>query len=96
MQYYVYFLANRDNKVLYVGITNNLPRRIYEHKNSLDKKSFTSRYHINKLVYYEYTGDVRAAIEREKQIKSWNRARKNKLIQSKNPEWKDLYESILE
>ena len=96
MQYYVYFIANSDNKVLYVGITNNLRRRIYEHKNSLDKKSFTSRYRVNKLVYYEYTGDVRVAIEREKQIKGWNRARKNKLIESKNPEWKDLYDSILE
>ena len=96
MQYYVYFLTSRDNKVLYVGITNNLPRRIYEHKNSLDKKSFTSRYCVNKLVYYEYTGDVRAAIQREKQIKGWNRERKNKLIESKNPDWKDLYATILE
>ena len=96
MQYYVYFLASSDNSVLYTGVTNNLPRRIYEHKNCLDKKSFTSRYHVHKLVYYECTGDVTAAIEREKQIKGWNRDRKNKLITTKNPQWLDLYESILE
>ena len=96
MQYYVYFLASSDNKVLYTGITNNLPRRIYEHKNSLCKTSFTSRYHVHKLVYYECTRDVTAAIEREKQIKGWNRDRKNKLITTKNPQWLDLYESILE
>ena len=96
MQYYVYILATKDNKVIYTGVTSNLRKRVYEHKNSLDKTSFTSRYHVNKLVYFEYTGDVRAAIEREKQIKSWNRARKNRLIASMNPEWNELYESILE
>ncbi len=96
MQYYVYILANNDNKVIYTGITNNLRRRVYEHKNSLDKHSFTSRYHVNKLVYYEFTGDVRAAIEREKQIKGWNRQRKNKLIEAQNPLWKELYPTILE
>ena len=96
MQYYVYILATKDNKVIYTGVTSNLPKRVYEHKNSPDKTSFTSRYHVNKLVYFEYTGDVRAAIEREKQIKSWNRARKNRLIASMNPEWNELYESILE
>ena len=76
MQYYVYILATNDNKVIYTGVTNNLPRRVYEHKNSLDPKSFTSRYHVNKLVYYEYTGDVRSAIEREKQIKGWKREKR--------------------
>ena len=96
MQYYVYILATKDNKAIYTGITNNLQKRVYEHKNSLDKTSFTSRYHVNKLVYFEYTGDVRAAIEREKQIKSWNRARKNRLIASMNPDWNELYELILE
>ena len=96
MQYYVYILATNDNRVIYTGITNNLIRRIYEHKNRLDPKSFTSRYHVHKLVYYEYTGDVAAAIEREKQIKSWNRNSKNKLIESENPHWEELYESILE
>ena len=96
MQYYVYILATKDNKVVYTGVTNDLKRRIYVHKNSLDPKSFTARYHVDKLVYYEYTTDALSAIEREKQIKGWNRKRKNKLIESKNPEWKELYESILE
>ena len=94
MQYYVYIMANETNSTIYIGVTNNLLRRVYEHKNSLDKHSFTSRYKTYKLVYYEYTGDVRSAIEREKQLKSWNRARKNKLIDTKNPKWKDLYERI--
>ena len=96
MQYYVYILATNDNKVIYTGVTSNLPRRIYEHKNSLDPKSFTSRYHVKKLVYYEYTNDVNAAIQREKQIKGWSRKHKNKLIESKNPNWLELYNSILE
>ena len=96
MQYYVYILATNDNKVIYTGVTNNLITRVYEHKNSLDPKSFTSRYHVHKLVYYECTGDVTAAIEREKQIKGWNRKRKNKMIESKNPIWEDLYERLLE
>ena len=96
MQYYVYILATNDNKVIYTGVTNDLRRRVYEHKNSLDKRSFTSRYHVNKLVYYEHTSDVKAAIEREKQIKGWNRKHKNKLIESKNPEWKELYSEILQ
>jgi len=96
MQYFVYILATNDNKVIYTGVTNDLRRRVYEHKNSLDKRSFTSRYHVNKLVYYEHTTDVKSAIEREKQIKGWNRNHKNKLIESKNPEWKELYLEILQ
>ena len=96
MQYYVYILATKDNKVIYTGVTNNLQRRIYEHKNSLDKTSFTSRYKVNKLVYFECTTSVYSAIEREKKIKGWNRQRKNKLIESQNREWKELYPSILE
>ena len=96
MQYYVYILATADNGTIYTGVTNDLRRRVYEHKNSLDKTSFTSRYHVTKLVYYEYTNDVYSAIEREKQIKGWNRKRKNALIESRNKNWTDLYESILE
>ena len=96
MQYYVYMLATKDNKVIYTGVTKDLRRRVYEHKNSLNKNSFTSRYYVNRLVYFEETPDVRVAIEREKQIKGWNRQRKNKLVESKNPEWKELYNSILE
>ena len=95
MNYYVYILSNENNNVIYTGVTNNLVRRIYEHKNHLDKSSFTSRYNIEKLVYYETTSDVESAISREKQIKGWNRKRKNKMIENKNPNWKDLYDSIL-
>ena len=96
MQYYVYILATESNKTIYTGVTNDLRRRVYEHKNSMDKTSFTSRYHVTKLVYFESTGDVYSAIEREKQIKGWSRKHKNKLIESKNPHWKELYNSILE
>ena len=93
--YYVYILSNSSNTVLYTGVTNNLPRRIYEHKNHLDPNSFTARYRVSKLVYYEATENVEAAIEREKQIKGWNRKRKEKIVSLTNPEWKDLYEDIL-
>ena len=89
MQYYVYLLTNKLSTVLYAGITNNLERRLYEHKNEL-ADSFTKRYHIHKLVYYEVTTDVKTAIEREKQIKSWSRAKKNALVNEMNPKWKDL------
>ena len=95
MQYYVYILTNEKGNVLYTGITDDLIRRVYEHKNHLDKGSFTARYNVDKLVYYEVTSDVTAAIEREKQIKGWNRKRKNKLVETKNPNWNELYDSIL-
>ena len=95
MQYYVYILTNTHKTVLYTGVTNDLLRRVYEHKQHLDKGSFTAQYNIDKLVYYEVTSDVEAAIEREKQIKGWNRKRKNKLIENKNPNWVDLYNVIL-
>ena len=95
MQYYVYIPANTANVALYVGVTNDLLRRVYEHRNNLDPKSHTSKYHIHRLVYFEETSDVRAAIEREKQIKGWNRARKNKLVESRNPGWEDLYDRLL-
>ena len=80
---------------MYTGVTNDLLRRVYEHKNHLDKNSFTSRYNIEKLIYHEITTDVKAAIQREKQIKGWNRNHKNKLVESKNPQWKDLYDGLL-
>ena len=95
MNYYVYLLKNANKTVLYTGVTNNLPKRVYEHKNHLDKGSFTDRYNVENLIYYESTSDVTVAIEREKQIKGWNRKRKEKLIASKNPNWDDLYEKIL-
>ena len=89
MQYYVYFLTNRTDSVLYVGVTNDLQRRLFEHQNEL-ADGFTKRYHVHKLVYFETTTDVKAAIEREKQIKSWSRARKNALVETMNPKWEDL------
>lgn len=87
--YYVYIMSNYNNKVLYTGITNNLERRVYEHKNKIFK-GFTSKYNINKLLYFDYTEDVISAISREKQIKGWSRQKKNELIESTNPQWKDL------
>jgi len=95
MQYYVYILASRTNVTIYTGVTNDLVRRVWEHINSCDPSSFTSRYKTHKLVYYEIANDPYQAITREKQIKSWNRAKKNALISGMNPEWKDLYEDIL-
>ncbi len=89
MDYYVYILANKSNTTLYIGVTRDLKRRLYEHKNKL-VKGFTERYNINKLVYFEDTNDVSVAIEREKQLKSWNRARKNALVETINPDWCDL------
>ena len=95
MKYYVYILTNQYCTVLYTGVTRDLVRRIYEHKNHLDKDSFTAKYKVTRLVYFEETSDVRAAIEREKQIKSWNRDRKTDLIMSMNPRWEDLYNRII-
>ena len=94
MNYYVYILANNTNVTIYTGVTNDLVRRVYEHKHGLDPKSFCARYKVHKLVYYEVTGDVNSAIEREKQIKGWKRSRKNELVESMNPQWVDLYSSI--
>ena len=96
MNYYVYILSNAHNTVLYTGVTNDLIRRVYEHKEHLDKNSFTSQYNVEYLMYYEVTNNPEAAIAREKQIKGWNRKRKEKLINEMNPEWKDLYGSLLD
>ena len=93
--YYVYILTNKNHTVLYTGVTRDLVRRVYEHKNHADPDSFTAKYKVNKLVYFEETPDVRAAIAREKQIKSWSRARKMELIFEMNPKWVDLYNCIL-
>ena len=91
MEYYVYILTNKNNRVMYIGVTNDLARRLYEHKQEL-VEGFTKRYHVHKLVYYEQTTDVRSAIAREKQLKGWLRARKNELVETMNPEWRDLSE----
>ncbi len=95
MSYYVYMMTNQSDDVLYTGVTNNLLRRVFEHKNHLDTKSFTCRYNVEKLVYYEVYNEAELAIAREKQIKGWNRNRKNKYVSEQNPEWRDLYQEII-
>ena len=95
MTYYVYILTNKNKTVLYTGVTNDLVRRVYEHKTHADPNSFTAKYKIDRLVSFEETSDVEAAIEREKQIKSWSRDRKTDLIFKNNPNWVDLYNRIL-
>ena len=87
-RYYVYILTN-GKRTLYVGVTNDLVRRVYEHKNKL-VDGFTKKYNLTYLAYYDETADVMAAIEREKQIKGWRRSKKVELIESGNPKWKDL------
>ena len=82
-------ITNWNNKVLYTGVTKDLERRVYEHKNKL-VKGFTSKYNVNKLVYFDYTEDINSAITKEKEIKGWLRKKKNELVESINPEWKDL------
>ena len=91
--YYVYIITNERNTVLYIGVTNNLVRRIYEHRNGL-VEGFSKRYNVKKLVYYEDTGDVRAALEREKELKKWRRQWKIELIEKDNPDFADLYDYI--
>ena len=87
--YYVYMLSNWDDSVLYIGVTSNLQRRLYEHRNGL-ADGFTKKYNIHKLVYFEATTDAYSAISREKQLKNWSRQKKNALVITQNPEWKDL------
>ncbi|HSA07045.1 MAG TPA: GIY-YIG nuclease family protein [Candidatus Gastranaerophilales bacterium] len=90
-QYYIYMMTNYKETTLYTGVTNSLERRVYEHKNKL-LKSFSSKYNLNKLVYYEIYNDIEQAIIREKQIKSWSRKRKNELVNNLNENWDDLSE----
>ncbi len=92
MTYYVYILTNWNDKVMYIGVTNDLERRLYEHKNGL-ADGFTKRYNVHKLVCFEQTGDVRTAIAREKQLKGWSRDKKNALVEAVNPAWRDLSEN---
>jgi putative endonuclease len=92
-RYYAYIMTNKHNTVLYTGVTNDLRRRVWEHKEKLGG-GFTSRYNISKLVYYEDTADVRAAIAREKQIKGGSRQKKIDLVNSLNPDWRDLYDDL--
>jgi putative endonuclease len=91
--YFVYILASRRNGTLYIGVTNDLVKRVWEHRSGL-VDGFTRKYGVKRLVWFESTPDVLAAITREKQIKKWNRAWKIELIERKNPEWSDLYEGL--
>jgi len=91
--YYVYILASERNGTIYVGVTNDLKRRIHEHKNNLTK-GFTEKYNIHNLVYYEETNDVNVAIEREKNLKNWKRKWKIELIEKQNSNWNDLYDNL--
>ena len=93
-QYYVYIMTNKVNSTLYTGVTSNLKRRIYEHREGIGG-GFTKKYAIKKLVYYEITNDVHSALAREKQIKAGSRKRKVDLINSINSEWIDLYDGLL-
>ena len=93
-QYYVYILASKKNGTLYTGVTNNLLKRVYEHKHNL-VEGFTKKYNVHQLVYYETTEDINIAIHREKCIKRWKRNWKIELIEKNNPEWKDLYDELL-
>jgi putative endonuclease len=88
--YYIYILTNKNKTVLYIGVTNDLTRRVYEHKNKL-LKGFTNKYNIDLLIYFEIFNDIKEAIQREKRLKEWKREWKENLINSFNPEWKDLF-----
>ena len=91
---YVYIVTNKGNNVLYTGVTSDLVKRVYEHKNEL-VEGFTKKYNVHKLVYFEIFEDMENAITREKQIKGWKRDKKIALIEKENAEWSDLYNSII-
>ena len=95
VRYYVYIMTNRNNTVLYTGVTRDLIRRVYEHKNNADPNSFTAKYKAHKLIYFEETSDVNSAIEREKQINSWSRDKKIALVYESNQKFYDLYPHLL-
>ena len=92
--YYIYIMASKRNGTLYTGVTNNLLKRVYEHKNDL-VEGFTKRYGVNRLVYYEHVEDINSAIQREKRLKKWRRQWKVDLIKQANPGWKDLYNELV-
>jgi len=92
--YYVYILASKRNGTLYIGVTNDLLRRVYEHKNNLIS-GFTEKYCVHRLVYYEQYSDIESALEREKHLKVWKRKWKIELIEKENPKWRDLYEDLM-
>jgi putative endonuclease len=91
---HVYIMTNRHNTTLYVGVSSEIPSRVLDHKNKKDPKSFTARYNLNKLVYYEFHESIEGGIEREKQLKAGSKQKKVDLINGMNPEWRDLYDDI--
>jgi len=93
MTYYVYMLSSKKNGIIYTGVTNDLKKRVYQHKNE-EVKGFTKKYNVKKLVYFELTGSIESAIKREKVLKKWNRQWKIRLIEKNNPEWGDLYDGL--
>ncbi len=93
---FIYILTNKNTTTLYVGVTNNIITRIQQHKDNINPKSFTARYNLHKLVYYEAFQEIGDAIAREKQLKGGNRAQKTALIESINPNWKDMFEVVKE
>ena len=93
-QYYIYILTNKRNNVLYTGVTNDLQRRVYEHREKL-VRGFTKKYNVYKLVYFEETDSIEAAIQREKQIKGGSRQKKIDLIEGMNSQWRDLHDEIV-
>ena len=95
-QGFIYIVTNKNNTALYIGVTSNLPNRILEHKTKKYKKSFSAKYNLDKLVYWEFFQDIGEAIGREKQLKAGSRKKKEDLIKSINPNWEDLFESIKE
>ena len=92
--YYVYILASKRIGTLYIGVINNLERRVYEHKSNIIN-GFTAKYCVHRLVYFEQTTDINSALQREKQLKKWKRSWKIELIEKTNPTWKDLYDELL-
>jgi len=94
MSYFVYIMSNKPNGVLYIGVTNDLIRRVFEHKQHL-AKGFTARYNLDKLVWFEQTEDINSGISKEKQLKNWHRQWKVNLIEQTNPNWQDLYANIV-
>ena len=91
---YVYIMTNKNRTTLYIGITNDLQRRVWEHRNYFHKNCFTAKYNLENCIYYEFFQNIEEAIRREKQLKKWNRAKKEMLINNMNPAWNDLWEEI--
>ena len=92
--YYIYILTSKENTAMYIGVTSNLQKRLCEHK-SEQMDGYTKKYHVHKLVYFEEFSEVTDAIAREKQLKGWNRSKKNRLVETQNPNWDDLSESFI-